>query len=54
MKVKYKVVSLPFKHTFAISKASKTHQSIFLIELDHFGIKGYGEAPAISYYNISI
>jgi len=53
MKVKYKVVSLPFKHPFAISKASKTHQSIFLIELDHFGIKGYGEAPAISYYNIS-
>jgi L-alanine-DL-glutamate epimerase-like enolase superfamily enzyme len=53
MKVKYKVVSLPFKYPFAISKASKTQQPIFLIELDHFGIKGYGEAPAITYYNIS-
>ena len=24
------------------------------MELDHFGIKGYGEAPAISYYNIPV
>jgi len=23
------------------------------VELEHFGIKGYGEAPAITYYNIS-
>lgn len=24
------------------------------MELDHFGYKGYGEAPAISYYNITV
>jgi len=53
MKVNFKTVSIPFKHPFVISKASKTHQPIFLVELDHFGIKGYGEAPSISYYNIS-
>ena len=53
MKIQHKTISLSFKHPFVISKASKTHQPIFLVELDHFGIKGYGEAPAISYYNIS-
>jgi L-alanine-DL-glutamate epimerase-like enolase superfamily enzyme len=53
VKIQHKTISLSFKHPFVISKASKTHQPIFLVELDHFGIKGYGEAPAISYYNIS-
>ena len=53
MKIQHKTISLSFKHPFVISKVSKTQQPIFLVELDHFGIKGYGEAPAISYYNIS-
>lgn len=54
MRVSYKSYQLPFKYPFTISKATKTHQSTFIVELDHFGIKGYGEAPAISYYNIPI
>lgn len=29
------------------------HQPAFLVEMDFRGIKGYGEAPAISYYNIT-
>jgi L-alanine-DL-glutamate epimerase-like enolase superfamily enzyme len=53
VKIQHKTISLSFKHPFVISKVSKTQQPIFLVELDHFGIKGYGEAPAISYYNIS-
>lgn len=54
MQVKYKVSNLPFKHPFTISKGTKTHQEAFLVELDFMGIKGYGEAPAISYYKIPI
>jgi L-alanine-DL-glutamate epimerase-like enolase superfamily enzyme len=27
---------------------------MLLVELDHFGIKGYGEASSISYYNITV
>ncbi len=54
MKVNYKVFELPFKHPFTISKASKNVQSTLIIELEYFGIKGYGEAPAISYYNITV
>jgi L-alanine-DL-glutamate epimerase-like enolase superfamily enzyme len=54
MNIKYKSYNLPFKHPFTISKGSKTHQPTLVIELEHFGIKGYGEAPAIAYYNISV
>jgi L-alanine-DL-glutamate epimerase-like enolase superfamily enzyme len=54
MKVSYKTYNLPFRHPFTISKGTKTHQPTLIIELDHFGIKGYGEAPAISYYNIPV
>jgi L-alanine-DL-glutamate epimerase-like enolase superfamily enzyme len=53
LKVSYQSYDLPFKHPFTISKGTKTHQPTLIIELEHFGIKSYGEAPAISYYNIS-
>lgn len=45
---------MPFRHPFTISKGTKTHQPTFIVELDFNGIKGYGEAPAISYYNIPV
>ena len=54
MKVSYKKSNLKFKHPFTISKGTKTHQAALLIELEFFGIKGYGEAPAIPYYNITV
>jgi L-Ala-D/L-Glu epimerase len=54
MKVKYKTYNLPFIHPFTISKGTKTHQPAFVVELDFMGVKGYGEAPAISYYNIPV
>ena len=54
MKVKYKSSNLRFTHPFTISRGTKTHQPALIIELEHFGIKGYGEAPAISYYDIPV
>ena len=54
MKVNYKTFNLPFKYPFTISKGTKTQQPTFIAELDFNGIKGYGEAPAISYYNIPV
>ena len=54
MKVQYKTYNLPFRHPFTISRGTKTHQPTFIVELDFMGIKGYGEAPAISYYNIPV
>jgi len=54
MLVKCKAHNLLFKHPFTISKGTKTHQPTFVVELEYFGVKGYGEAPAISYYNIPV
>ncbi len=54
MKVRYKILSLPFKYPFTISKGTKTHQPVFVVELEFMGIRGYGEAPAIAYYNIPV
>ncbi|MFC4261794.1 mandelate racemase/muconate lactonizing enzyme family protein [Ferruginibacter yonginensis] len=54
LKVSYKKVELPFKHPFTISKGTKTHQSTLIVRLDYFGQVGYGEAPAIAYYNITV
>ncbi len=54
MKVSYRHYELPFRHPFTISKGTKTHQPTLLVELEYFGIRGYGEAPAISYYNIPV
>ena len=54
MKVRYRLANLPFKYPFTISKGTKTHQPSLVVELEHFGEKGYGEAPAINYYNIPV
>ena len=54
MKVHYYIHNLKFCHPFTISKGTKTHQPTFIVELEHMGIKGYGEACAIAYYNIPV
>lgn len=54
MKVTYFSYNLQFRHPFTISKGTKTHQPTLIVELEHFGVKGYGEAPAISYYDITV
>ena len=54
MKVSYNTYNLKFRHPFTISKGTKTHQPTFIVELENFGIKGYGEAPSIAYYNIPV
>jgi L-alanine-DL-glutamate epimerase-like enolase superfamily enzyme len=54
MKVNYHPFNLRFRHPFTISKGTKTHQPTLIVELEHFGETGYGEAPAITYYNIPV
>jgi L-alanine-DL-glutamate epimerase-like enolase superfamily enzyme len=54
VKVQHWSYNLKFRHPFTISKGTKTHQPTLIVELEHFGVKGYGEAPAITYYNITI
>ncbi|MDQ3552242.1 MAG: dipeptide epimerase [Bacteroidota bacterium] len=53
MKLQYKTFNLKFQHPFTISRGTKTHQPTLVVSLEHFGHVGYGEAPAISYYDIT-
>lgn len=54
IKLRYWKTNLKFRYPFTISKGTKTHQPALVVELDFNGIKGYGEAPAIAYYNIPV
>ena len=54
MKLRYWSYNLPFVYPFTISRGTKTHQPTLIVELEHMGIKGYGEAPAITYYDIPV
>lgn len=52
--VRYTQTALPFRYPFTISKGTKTHQPALLVALEFRGKTGYGEAPAITYYNITV
>jgi L-alanine-DL-glutamate epimerase-like enolase superfamily enzyme len=54
MKVKYASFDLRFRHPFTISRGTKTHQATLLVALEDRGITGYGEAPAIAYYDLPV
>ena len=54
MLVRFQKFELLFKHPFTISRGTKTHQPTFVVQLEHFGNRGYGEAPAIAYYHIPV
>ncbi len=55
MKVFSKPLNLPFQYPFTISGGrTKTHQPSLLVGLQLGPWSGYGEAPAIPYYNITV
>lgn len=54
MKLNYWSFNLPFKHPFTISKGTKTHQPSLVVQLQLGPFTGYGEAPAIKYYDITV
>nr|WP_242692188.1 dipeptide epimerase [Aridibaculum aurantiacum] len=45
---------MPFKHPFTISSGTKTHQPTLIVALQLGSYVGFGEAPAINYYNITV
>jgi len=55
MKLQYYITNLPFQYPFTISGGrTKTHQPALIVSLQLGPFIGYGEAPAITYYNISV
>ena len=45
---------LEFEYPFTIAKGTKTHQPTLIVSLGLGQLRGYGEAPAIKYYNVSV
>ena len=55
LKLTYKKIELPFEYPFTISGGrTKTHQPSLIVSLQLGNWIGYGEAPAIIYYNITV
>lgn len=54
LQLKHYSFELPFEYPFVTSHGSKTHQPTLITSLGLGNLIGYGEAPAISYYNVSV
>jgi L-Ala-D/L-Glu epimerase len=54
MKISHASFNLRFTYPFTISRGTKTHQPTLVVSIEHFGLTGYGEAPAITYYHIPV
>ncbi len=54
LQLKYYSYELAFEYPFTIFKGTKTHQPTLITSLGLANLTGYGEAPAITYYNITV
>ncbi len=54
LQLKYFKAELAFEYPFTTHKGTKTHQPSLIVALGLAGMAGFGEAPAISYYNITV
>ncbi len=54
LKVNHYSFNLAFEYPFTISKGTKTHQPTLIVSLGLGNWVGYGEAPAIAYYNVTV
>ncbi|BAV08044.1 L-alanine-DL-glutamate epimerase [Filimonas lacunae] len=55
MVLHYRTYELPFEYPFTISNGrTKTHQPALMVALQLGPFWGFGEAPAIAYYNITV
>lgn len=54
MQLNFKSIELPFEYPFTISGGrTKTHQPTLIVALSLGTLTGWGEAPAISYYQVT-
>ncbi len=54
LQLQYYSFDLAFEYPFTIAKGTKTHQPTLITSLGLGEYTGYGEAPAIAYYDISV
>ena len=54
LQLKYFSFDLAFQYPFTIAKGTKTHQPTLITALRLGNVAGFGEAPAINYYNVTV
>jgi L-alanine-DL-glutamate epimerase-like enolase superfamily enzyme len=54
MKLKLHRFDLPLRHTFTISRESIDSQPTLIVELQHEGLRGFGEATSNAYYGFTL
>jgi len=54
MKLRLHAFDLPLRHTFTISRESIDVQPTLIVELEHNGQRGFGEATANRYYGFTV
>lgn len=54
LQLRYYPFELAFEYPFTISKGTKTHQPTLIVSLGIRNLTGYGEAPAINYYDVTV
>ena len=54
MKIHYKAFELKLRHPFTIAKFSRTSTPIMMLEINHEGFTGYGEASMVPYMGENI
>ncbi len=54
LQVRYAPYDLAFEYPFTTAHGTKTHQPTLVVSLGLGKLTGYGEAPAISYYNVTV
>lgn len=54
LQLRYFPFDLEFQYPFTIAKGTKTHQPTLIVSLGLGSMTGLGEAPAISYYGVTV
>ena len=54
MKLRLHPFELQLAHPFGIARGVRTSQASLIVELEEDGLRGYGEATANAYYNVTV
>jgi L-alanine-DL-glutamate epimerase-like enolase superfamily enzyme len=54
MKIRLHCFRLPTRHVFTIARGSTTVYTALIVELEHNGVRGYGEAGESDYYRATV
>ena len=54
MNIRLHRFEIPLEHEFTIARSSRKNQQSLIVELEHEGVRGYGESTANAYYGVTL